>query len=185
MATEGHEPPYDRRFLQLIYRVPSHPSRSRVAVWRELKRLGAVYVQQAVCVLPEREGVRELLDRVRERIDHMGGESMLFVLDHVEDRERHFLVSAFRENSAKEYAEVVEECEALLQGRAEAGEGDRTAERAEELRQDLDRLRRLLQKVEERDWMGGSGRAEAHGKVAECERMLVRLSAGSAETAGL
>ncbi|MFF3669336.1 Chromate resistance protein ChrB [Microtetraspora malaysiensis] len=42
----------DERFLQLVYRVPAMTSRARVAVWRELKRLGALYIQQAVCVLP-------------------------------------------------------------------------------------------------------------------------------------
>ncbi|GII96878.1 Chromate resistance protein ChrB [Sinosporangium siamense] len=174
MATDAHDPSGDCRFLQLIYRVPSHPSRARVAVWRELKRMGAVYVQQAVCVLPERDGVRGLLDRVRARIDDLGGESLLFVLDNVEERERRHLVSAFRENSAKEYAEVAEECEGLLVSETRR----RTVADADALRQDLEKLRRWLHKVEGRDWMGAEGRATAHLKMAECERLLERLLEG-------
>jgi hypothetical protein len=180
------EPPYDQRFLQLVYRVPSNPSRARVAIWRELKRMGALYIQQAVCVLPGREGVRESLDRVRDRIDELGGESMLFVLDNVEDRERRRLVESFRENSAKEYAEIVEECETKFfkEIEFERFRENYTFEEAEEIRQDLEKLRRWLQKIEGRDWMGAPGRDEAREKVAECEERLEQFEADVYERVG-
>jgi len=34
------------RWLLLVYRVPSEPTRLRAAVWRRLKSLGAVYLQK-------------------------------------------------------------------------------------------------------------------------------------------
>ena len=57
--------PDTEAWLLLIYKVPSDSSRARVAVWRELKRLGGFYVQQAVCVLPDREDLRAGLQKVR------------------------------------------------------------------------------------------------------------------------
>ncbi|SEM42964.1 Chromate resistance protein ChrB [Nonomuraea pusilla] len=176
----------DERFLLLTYRVPSTTSRARVAVWRELKRLGALYIQQAVCVLPGREGVRQRLDKVRERIDELGGESMIFVLADVEERERRKLVESFRENSAKEYAEIVEECETKFfkEIEFERFRENYTFEEAEEIRQDLEKLRRWLQKVEERDWMGAPGRDLAREKVAECERLLDQFEADVYERVG-
>jgi len=40
-------------WLLLAYRVPSEPSRLRATVWRRLKALGAIYVQNSVAALPE------------------------------------------------------------------------------------------------------------------------------------
>ena len=39
----------------LIYRLPKEPSRHRVAVWRELRRAGAVALQQATWAAPRGE----------------------------------------------------------------------------------------------------------------------------------
>jgi hypothetical protein len=176
----------DERFLQLVYRVPSTTSRARVAVWRELKRLGALYIQQAVCVLPDRPGVRERLDKIRERIDELGGESMFFVLEQVGERERRRLVESFRDNSAKEYDEIVEECEIkfVKEIEFERYRENYTFEEAEEIRQDLEKLRRWLRKVEERDWMGAPGRELAHEKVAVCEQLLEQFEADVYERVG-
>src|SRR4030088_1080890 len=91
-------------WLLLIYRVPSDSSRARVAVWRELKRLGGLYVQQAVCVLPERSDLRTKLDKVRVRIDELGGSSIFLTLTDVEPDVRRQFVEGFREQSEKEYA---------------------------------------------------------------------------------
>ena len=101
----------DGPWLMLIYRVPSDSSKARVAVWRDLKRLGGLYVQQAVCVLPDRPDLRASLGRLRERIDELGGSSVFLTLRDVEPDTRDTFVSGFREQSAKEYAEIIEECD--------------------------------------------------------------------------
>ena len=64
-------------YLLLIYQVPTQPSAARVAVWRELKRLGALYLQQSVCVMPLTAAYRgKRVDDVRCGV----------VGDHDEDR---------------------------------------------------------------------------------------------------
>ena len=40
------------RWLLLIYRVPSEPSRLRATVWRRIKSLGAIYLQSSAAALP-------------------------------------------------------------------------------------------------------------------------------------
>jgi hypothetical protein len=179
------EAPVDRRWLLLIYRVPSQSSRARVAVWRELKRLGALYLQQAVCVLPDREPVRAALGKVRARIAELDGASLFFVLD-AEEAEQAHIVEGFRANSAKEYAEIVEECETKFfkEIEFERFRENYTFEETEEIRQDLEKLRRWLQRVEDRDWIGAQGREEARGKVAECERLLDEFEADVYERVG-
>src|SRR5437764_1074634 len=98
-------------WLMLIYRVPSDSSRARVAVWRELKRLGGFYVQQAVCVLPDRADLRASLDRVRERIDELHGSSVFITLHDIEPEASAQFVDGFRSQSAKDYVEIIEECD--------------------------------------------------------------------------
>ena len=61
-----------------MYRVAPEPSSSRVAVWRDLKRIGAHYLQQCVCVVPRQPDLRAAVDGVREKIGRLGGSSNLF-----------------------------------------------------------------------------------------------------------
>jgi hypothetical protein len=164
----------DGPWLMLIYRVPSDSSKARVAVWRELKRLGGLYVQQAVCVLPDRAELRESMDKVRKRIDELDGSSLFLTLRDVEDEARAQFVDGFRGQSAKEYAEIVEECETKFfkEIEFERFRNNYTFEEAEEIRQDLEKLRRWLAKATARDWMGADGRELAERKVEECEQLL-------------
>ncbi|WP_020579388.1 Chromate resistance protein ChrB [Actinopolymorpha alba] len=171
--------PSDGPWLMLIYRVPSDSSRARVAVWRELKRLGGLYVQQAVCVLPDREDLRASLERVRQRIADLGGTSIFLTLRDVEPDAREQFVEGFRSQSAKEYAEIVEECDTkfVKEIEFERFRSNYTFEEAEEIRQDLEKLRRWLAKVEARDWMSADGRQLARQKVADCEQLLEQFEA--------
>jgi hypothetical protein len=170
----------------LIYRVPSESSKARVAVWRDLKRLGGLYVQQAVCVLPDREELRASLERVRERIDELGGSSIFLTLRDVESDAGQQFVDGFRTQSAKEYAEIVEECDTkfVKEIEFERFRENYTFEEAEEIRQDLEKLRRWLDKVEGRDWMGAEGKQLARDKVAGCEALLDLFEADVYERTG-
>ena len=48
-------------WILLTYKVPPEPAARRVALWRKLKSMGAVYLQNGVCLLPEtREHMRQL-----------------------------------------------------------------------------------------------------------------------------
>lgn len=166
-------------WLLLIYRVPSDSSRGRVAVWRDLKRLGGLYVQQAVCVLPDREDLREALTRLRARIDELGGSSIFLTLRDIDDETRTKFVEGFRANSTKEYAEIVEECDTkfVKEIEFERFRENYTFEEAEEIRQDFEKLRRWLERVEARDWFGADGRDKAREKVANCETLLEQFEA--------
>lgn len=171
--------PSTEAWLLLIYKVPSDSSRARVAVWRELKRLGGFYVQQAVCVLPDRDELRAGMEKVRERVAELGGSSVFLTLTDVDDDARAQFVAGFRNQSAKEYAEIVEECDTkfVKEIEFERSRENYTVEEAEEIRQDLEKLRRWLSKVEARDWMDADGKELARSKVAACERLLAEFEA--------
>jgi hypothetical protein len=65
-------------WVLLTYRIPSQPSRLRLQVWRKLQRMGAVYLQNAVCILPARDDLVENMQYVAGMIEEMGGSCHLF-----------------------------------------------------------------------------------------------------------
>ena len=54
------------RWVLVIVRVPAEPSRHRVAIWRELRRTGAIQLAAAVWAFPARPAFEEALQRVVE-----------------------------------------------------------------------------------------------------------------------
>lgn len=163
-----------RGWLLLIYKVPSEPSRVRVAVWRELKRLGALYLQQAVAVLPNRPEIAAELAAVRERINALGGTHHYFEIPPLDEEQDQALVTGFRQLAAREYAEIIEECETkfLKEIEFERFRENFTFEESEEIRQDLEKIRRWYRKVGERDWFRAEGRGEVDAWLTRCEAEL-------------
>ena len=67
-------------WLQLVYRVPAEPTRKRTYVWRQLRGLGAVYLQDGCCVLPRTPGAEAGLIEVAGKVREFGGEATLSAL---------------------------------------------------------------------------------------------------------
>jgi hypothetical protein len=65
-------------WLLLIYRIPREPTAGRVYVWRKLKRLGAISMQDAVWVLPATPRTREHFQWLASEIAELQGEVSLF-----------------------------------------------------------------------------------------------------------
>ena len=161
-------------WLVFVYRVPPEPSNNRVSVWRELKRIGALYLQQCVCVVPNRADLRESVAAIRERTAKLGGSSNLFEVSTIAADEELSLTSGFRDLTAKQYAEIVEECEVkfVKEIEFERFRQNYTFAEAEEIEQDLDKIRRWYARVQERDWFSADGRAEVERWIAHCEELL-------------
>jgi hypothetical protein len=168
-GTEGHA-----GWLVLVYRVPSEPSSSRVAIWRDLKRIGALYLQQCVCVLPNRPDLRAELLAVRERVVTLGGSSNLFDVPTLPPDEHDALVQGFRTLVADQYAEIVEECETkfVKEVEFEHFRQNYTFAEAEEIEQDLDKIRRWYARTQERDWFDAPGREAVAAWIERCAVLL-------------
>lgn len=166
--------PRSTGWLLLIYKVPSEPSRVRLSVWRELKRLGGLYLQQAACIIPMTSETSDAVTKIRERIISFGGTSFFFTLRPLEPKQQTALVEGFKELAAKEYAELVEECESkfVKEIEFERFRSNYTFEEAEEIRQDLEKIQRWYERVVGRDWFGGPGREQVQSWLKKCESLL-------------
>jgi hypothetical protein len=65
-------------WLMLVYKVPREPTSSRVYVWRKLKQLGAVSMQDAIWVLPATARTQEQFQWLASEIIELGGAVSLF-----------------------------------------------------------------------------------------------------------
>lgn len=163
---EGRAVPEERvarRWLLLIYRVPQEPAARRAYVWRQLKQLGAVYLQKAAAVLPEREETREALEAlgVRIRGEYEGEASLLETASPDPEWERD-LVDRFNRARDDEYGEVAENVERLEDEiRRERRKGRFGFAQLEDVESDWEKLARWQERVLDRDFFGAAGRAGA------------------------
>lgn len=164
-------------WVVLIYRVPTEPASKRVAIWRELKRLGAIYLQQCVCVVPRRPDLLTEVERVTARIAAFEGEFTVFDVPELRPGDHEKLVAACRAQRDKEYAEIVEECETkfVKEIEFEHFRQNYTYEEAEEIRQDLDKITRWYESIVARDWFEAAGRPAVAGWIERCEALLAEF----------
>lgn len=158
----------------LIYRLPTQPSRVRVAVWRELRRLGALPLQQGVVALPAVERLRERLTEIERRVESEGGISYRFALSELDEAQTDRLRAEWNALREQEYAEIVEECETKFAKEVEFEifRGNLTAGEAEEIEADLDKIRAWFARVGERDLFAAANRPEAERAIARCGELL-------------
>ncbi len=94
-------------WLLLVYRVPREPTSSRVYVWRKLKQLGAVSIQDAVWVLPRTARTQELLQWLAAEITELKGEALLWEAEQVYSTNEDGLHRQFIEPVENEYQEIL------------------------------------------------------------------------------
>lgn len=165
---------HPQTYCLLIYQVPSQPSAVRVSVWRELKRLGALYLQQSVCIVPDRDAVATQLEQITTRIANVGGTYHLLPLHALPAAEEDKIVQGFIAQSDLQYKEIIENCEVNFTKEIEfeTFRQNFTYAEAEEIRHDLDKIWRWYERVVERDWFAAPRRPEALQWIKRCEELL-------------
>ena len=159
-------------FWALSYSIPANPSRYRVAVWKALKELGAVYLQPAVALVPQREGMREALLAIRERVLASGGTAALVSMAYDSEADEQAMLGAIQAAREEEYGAIAADARRLLaqltwEEKQEASSPD-TARYALECR----RLRRRLAIAEAHNFFGAAGGGEAAAAIAAVETRL-------------
>lgn len=162
------------RFMVLVYRMPAKPTAARVAVWRQLKKTGAIYLQQSVCVFPDTNGLRKDLDSTLDRITAGKGEYHLLPLRALDDGEKTKLIQQFQEQTSNHYQEIIENCEVNFTKEIEfeTFRKNFTYEEAEEIRAEFEKIQAWYDRVQRRDWFGAPNQANAKDWINRCEAML-------------
>jgi len=160
------------KWLFFSYSLPSEPSKARVYVWRQLKKLGAVNYQ-TVWVIPHlNESVNELRKLI-ETIEGYKGEGMLVEGKALDKNQEERIHKAFMDSRNEEYNEVIEKCEDFFKEiKFEIERKNFIFAEVEENEEELEKLKQWLKKVEKRDFVKAPLRKTAIEKIKECEKVF-------------
>jgi hypothetical protein len=163
-------------WLLLIYRVPPEPTRLRSTVWRRIKSLGAIYLQNSVAALPVSTANERALRKLRREITDMAGTAMLMSCSVLAGEGE--VRAAFQAARNDEYEEIVDKCQDFLAGvQKEYDANHFTYAELEENEVDLVKLKSWFAKIIDRDAFGASGRGACETLLDTCEQSLEAYAA--------
>jgi hypothetical protein len=156
-------------WLLLTVSTAGAPDSLRVQVWRRLRSLGALYLQQGVCLLPARPETTRALDRLADRVRHGGGTARLLHITVSAPEEEASIIAGFQAERAAEYQELLDRLpEFTSELAAERAKGRLTYAEVEESEADLARFQRWLAKITGRDYFSCPLGEQARSAVGRC-----------------
>jgi hypothetical protein len=97
-----------QQWVLLTYTLPREPSAPRVALWRKLKKLGAVLEHDAVWILPSTPATREQVRWLAQEAREAGGEAHTWVAHSEPSEYDSQLVARFVEQSERGYRDLIQ-----------------------------------------------------------------------------
>ncbi len=128
-------------WLLLLFSLPTNRNTERVAVWRRLKKMGAVQIKTSTYLLPDEPEQYEQFQWLAQQIRDYGGDSTLVRAQEIEGLTKEKVVSLFNTARDREYAALKKALQAFVARRrksdaaAAATELERFTRQFRELRQ--------------------------------------------------
>ncbi len=160
-------------WLLLTYKVPPEPASKRIALWRRLKGMGAVYLQNGVCLLPKTDDHVRQLKMLENDIANMKGQSVILETLALDKGQGEKVIARFKADRDDAYEEFIDKCEDFEREIAkEVGANHFTYAELEENDVDLKKLQGWLAKINKLDFYGAAQALEATERLKGCEALL-------------
>jgi len=164
------------KWIIFSYKVPAEPSTHRVRVWRTLRALGVVYIQQSVCISPYTLDVKKKIGLLKKTIESSSGEALLLEIKQFSDDTQKLLIGMFNQQRTREIEELLTSCQHFLREiESETEKGNFSYHEVEENEADLAKLKRWQKKIIKRDFFGSPLLDESQEIIGECERRFVEF----------
>ena len=131
-------------WLLLLFSLPTNRNTERVAVWRRLKKLGAVQIKTSTYLLPDEPAQYEQFQWLAQQIRDYGGDSTLVRAQEIEGLTKEKVIVMFNDARAKDYAELRKSLQRFI--------GRRKKMDAERATAELERLTRQFREIRELDF---------------------------------
>ncbi len=131
-------------WLLLLFSLPTNRNTQRVAVWRRLKKMGAVQIKTSTYLLPDEPTQYEQFQWLAQQIRDYGGDSTLVRAREIEGLTREKVIAMFNDARAKDYAELRKSLQHFIARRKKMD--------AEESAAELERLTRQFREIREVDF---------------------------------
>ncbi|MER5205498.1 Chromate resistance protein ChrB [Streptomyces sp. NPDC002825] len=158
-----------RDWLLLLVRLPAQPSRHRVAVWRELRKVGALSLGQGVWAVPDVPVFAEGIRRAVELTERAEGEAVTLAASGRGAQDETRLRAMFTAARSDDWREFLADCDKFEHEIAkEIRIAKFTLAELEEEEQSLERLRRRHRDLTARDVFGAPEAPEARERLRRC-----------------
>ena len=165
-------------WLLVTYRLPPDRSSARVAVWREVRKAGALQLQQSIVAFPDTVEFRRALDRIRAVVSDVGGTAIAVKAEPVAGDDGERLVAAWNEARAAEYEELTAECEKLVaEIDKEFAKQKFTLAELDEEEAELEKLRAWHRRIAGRDLHGCDRAGDAAAALERAAEAVSRYTA--------
>jgi hypothetical protein len=145
-------------WLLLLLRLPATHSAERVAIWRKLKKSGAIQIQTSTYILPDDPPRYETFQWLTQHIRDSGGDATLVRVRSIEGLSNERLMELFNAARTKEYAALREMLRPLMS----------RSTRISNLDGRLDRIRKQFREIRETDFFDNP-------KAKDLEKVLRKL----------
>lgn len=140
------------KWLLFVYKVPSDSSTARVTIWRRIKKIGALYLQQSVCIVPYIERLVKEIEKLKDEIKGFGGDFKAFEVLALDEEIEKDVIEQFNHQRREEYSEIKEQCEEFYKEiKKEIARKNFTFAELEENEDELNKLYKWFEKVAQRD----------------------------------
>jgi len=163
----------DITWLLMTYKLPPEPAAKRIAVWRRLKGMGAVYFQNGVCLLPKSTDHVRSLKILENEIGEAGGECVILETNGLDRSQEEKVVARFMADRNDAYEEFIDKCDDFEREIAKEIDAEHfTYAELEENDVDLKKLQGWLGRIRKLDFYGAACAAEAERRLSGCEALL-------------
>jgi hypothetical protein len=160
-------------WLLLTYKLPREPAAKRIAVWRRLKGMGAVYLQNGVCILPKTDDYVRRLKMLENEIRELEGDCVILETVGLDKAQERKVTARFQADRDDAYEEFVDKCDDFEREVAKEITADHyTFAELEENEVDLKKLQGWLAKIVALDFYGAARADEAKARLKRCEEVL-------------
>src|ERR1700758_2717015 len=160
-------------WLLLTYKVPPEPASKRVALWRRLKGMGAVYLQNGVCLLPKTDDHVRRLKMLENDIAGMDGDAIILEAVALDRGQQEKVVARFKADRDDASRDFIDKCVDFESEIAkETAAQHFTYNELEENDVELKKLQGWLEKIKKLDFYGGQLADEAAQRLSACESLL-------------
>ena len=129
-------------WLLLLFSLPTNRNTERVAVWRRLKKMGAVQIKTSTYLLPDEPAQYEQFQWLAQQIRDYGGDSTLVRAQEIEGLIKEKVVSLFNTARDKEYADLRKALQGFI-SRGRKSNADFAAAELERLTKQFRELRQI------------------------------------------
>lgn len=160
-------------WLLLTYKVPPEPAAKRVSLWRKLKGMGAIYLQNGVCLLPKTDDHIRRLKMLENDVAEAQGESVILETIALDPAQETKVLARFKAERDDAYEEFIDKCDDFeAEVAKEVAANHFTYAELEENDVDLKKLEGWLAKIQKLDFYGASRATEAQERLKGCLAVL-------------